>query len=191
VTDFTVLPAELPAPQDDGAAAHLVGLRIPSTALPSTTGGLVDLATLTGATVVYVYPMTGVPGAPQPDGWDLIPGARGCTAEACDFRDHFSELTEAGASAVFGLSTQTSDYQREAMNRLHLPFALLSDATLALADSLTLPTFGAGGMRLYRRLTLIVRGGFIEHVFYPVFPPNTHAAEVIAWLRKFPSTQGR
>jgi peroxiredoxin len=182
VTDFTVLPAGLPAPEDDGGAAHLVGLPMPSIALEVTAGGVVDLATLMGTTVVYVYPMTGVPGVEQPDGWDLIPGARGCTAEACDFRDHFSELRSAGASAVFGLSTQTSEYQREVVDRLHLPFAMLSDEALGLAASLKLPTFEAGGMRLYRRLTLILRGGVIQHVFYPVFPPNTHAAAVISWL---------
>jgi peroxiredoxin len=182
VTDFTVLPAGPPSPKDDGGAAHLVGLPMPSIALTATAGGVVDLATLVGTTVVYVYPMTGVPGVEQPDGWDLIPGARGCTAEACDFRDHFSELRAAGASAVFGLSTQTSEYQREVVDRLHLPFAMLSDEALGLAASLKLPTFEAGGMRLYRRLTLILRGGVIQHVFYPVFPPNTHAAAVISWL---------
>jgi peroxiredoxin len=182
MTDFTVLPVGLPAPEDDGAAAHLVGLRMPASALPSTDRGTIDLAALTGTTVVYVYPMTGVPGVEQPDGWDLIPGARGCTAEACDFRDHFAELRAAGASAVFGLSTQTTEYQREAVDRLHLPFAMLSDAALGLAKSLGLPTFEAGGMRLYRRLTLILRDGVIEHVFYPVFPPDTHAASVTAWL---------
>ena len=182
MTDFTVLPTDLPEPEDDGAATHLSGRRMPSTSLPATDGRVIDLATLTGTSVVYVYPMTGVPGVEQPEGWDLIPGARGCTAEACDFRDHFVELREAGASAVFGLSAQTTDYQREAVDRLHLPFAMISDPALTLAESAGLPAFEAGGMRLYRRLTLIVRGGVIDHVFYPVFPPDTHAVAVVDWL---------
>jgi peroxiredoxin len=182
VTDFTVLPDDLPAPEDDGAAAHLTGRRLPSTVLVSTAGGTIDIAALVGTTVVYVYPMTGVPGIQQPEGWDLIPGARGCTAEACDFRDHFAELRAAGASAVFGISTQSTEYQLEAVERLHLPFAMLSDSALILAESMGLPTFEAGGMRLYRRLTLILRDGVIDHLFYPVFPPDTHASAVIEWL---------
>jgi peroxiredoxin len=182
VTDFTVLPADLPEPRDDGAAAHLVGQVVPSIVFASTADGAVEIAALPGTTVIYVYPMTGVPGVEQPDGWDLIPGARGCTAEACDFRDHFAELRAAGATAVFGLSAQTTDYQLEAVDRLHLPFAMLSDSALRLAESMGLPTFEAGGMRLYRRLTLILRDGVVDHVFYPVFPPDTHAAAVVSWL---------
>jgi peroxiredoxin len=182
MTDYTTLPSDLPRPADDGAADHLAGAPMPSLLLTATDGSAVELGSLSGRTVIYVYPMTGVPGVDQPEGWDLIPGARGCTAEACDFRDHFAELRAAGASAVFGLSSQATDYQREAVERLHLPFGMLADPELRLADILRLPTFEAGGMRLYKRLTLIMRDGVIEHAFYPVFPPNEHAAAVVAWL---------
>jgi peroxiredoxin len=127
--------------------------------------------------------MTGRPGADLPPGWDDIPGARGCTPESCGFRDHHAELLAAGADQVFGLSSQSSDYQAEAVNRLHLPFAMLSDERLALADVLGLPTFTVDGMTLYRRLTMIVTDGVIEHVFYPVFPPDRHAQQVLDWLR--------
>lgn len=186
MTDYATLPDDLPVPADDGAAEHLPGMPVPSATLTATDGSAVDLSTLGGRTIVYVYPMTGVPGVEQPEEWDLIPGARGCTAEACDFRDHFAELHAAGASAVFGLSSQTTDYQREAVARLHLPFGMLSDPELRMADALRLPTFEAGGMRLYTRLTLVLRDGQVEHAFYPVFPPNEHAAAVIAWLRSSP-----
>ena len=155
---------------------------MPSLALASTDGASVDLSTVEGTTVLYLYPMTGRPGVEQPAGWDFIPGARGCTAEACDFRDHFAELRSAGASSVFGLSVQTTAYQREAVERLHLPFAMLSDSELSLAAPLHLPTFEAGGMRLYARLTLIVSDGIIVKAFYPVFPPHEHADEIINWL---------
>ena len=178
------LPDDLPVPEDDGAAAHLIGRDMPSVTLPSTAGAPVDLSALTGArTVLYAYPMTGQPDGTLPsDDWDMIPGARGCTPEACAFRDHHAELNELGAD-VFGLSTQTTDYQREVVERLHLPFDILSDAEFALTDALALPTFEAGGMRLLKRQTLVIRAGRIEHVFYPVFPPDGHAEEVCAWLR--------
>lgn len=176
------LPANLPAPEDDGAAAHLCGMRLPDLALPSTSGGEIVLSSLQSRTVVYVYPMTGRPGVPLPDGWDLIPGARGCTAEACAFRDHHADLRAVGAD-VYGISCQTTEYQQEAVSRLHLPFPLLSDEHLKLAEALRLPTFEAQGMRLYKRLTLVVRAGMIEQVFYPVFPPDAHAEQVLAWLR--------
>lgn len=179
------LPAGLLVPEDDGAARHLPGMRLPDLALPSTTGGQVRLSALTARTVFYVYPMTGRPDVPLPEDWDLIPGARGCTAEACAFRDHYAGLRTAGAG-VFGLSSQTTDYQQEAVSRLHLPFPLLSDERLELAGSLRLPTFEAQGQRLYKRLTLIVRDGVIEHVFYPVFPPDQHAEQVLTWLREHP-----
>jgi len=176
------LPDALPAPEDDGAADHLPGLPMPSLVLAATDGSLVDLSALRGRSIVYFYPMTGVPGVALPEGWDLIPGARGCTPESCGFRDHFAELRAAGASAVFGLSSQTTEYQREAVDRLHLPFAMLSDPEQRLVDALHLPTFDIDGRRLYKRLTLIVRDGVIEHAFYPVFPPNEHAAAIVAWL---------
>lgn len=179
------LPDDLPAPQDDGACAHLVGLPVPAIPLPATDGGRVDLATLPGRTVVYAYPRTGRPDQEPPTGWDSIPGARGCTPESCGFRDHHAELQGLGA-AVFGLSTQDTDYQQEAVVRLHLPFALLSDAGLRFATALRLPTFSVGGMTLIRRLTLVLRDGVIEHVFYPVFPPDTHAEAVVAWLTAHP-----
>jgi peroxiredoxin len=182
MSDYTDLPTGLPIPEDDGAADHLRGMRMPDLVLPATSGIDVNLACLEGAAIVYVYPMTGVPGVPLPEGWDLIPGARGCTPEACGFRDHFAELQAAGATAVFGLSSQTTNYQHEVVERLHLPFAMLSDPGLKLAEALRLPTFEVDGMRLYKRLTLVVRDGLIEHVFYPVFPTDTHAAAVETWL---------
>jgi peroxiredoxin len=176
------LPGELPVPLDDGAASHLPGLPMPDLRLAATTGGTIDISTARSArTVIYVYPMTGRPGVPLPTDWDFIPGARGCTPEACAFRDHYTELRSAGAE-VYGLSSQPPKYQAEAAQRLHLPFALLSDEGMALAGTLRLPTFTVEGMVLYKRLTLIVRAGRIEHVFYPVFPPDCHADEVLAWL---------
>jgi len=184
---FEQLPADLPVPEDDGAADHLTGLPMPSLALPATTGGTVDLTEVTSPrVVVYAYPKTGRPGVPLPDGWDLIPGARGCTPESCDFRDHHGELAALGAG-VFGLSSQSTDYQAEAADRLHLPFTLLSDERFELADALRLPTFTVEGERLYRRLTLVVRDGRVEHAFYPVFPPDGHAEQVLTWLRAHPA----
>jgi peroxiredoxin len=181
---FYGLPANLPVPIDDGACNHLVGLRLPSLPLMSTTGAPVDLAQLPGITVVYCYPRTGAPGEDVPEGWDLIPGARGCTPQSCAFRDHFQELRQTGAASVFGLSTQTSSYQGEAVERLHLPFALLSDADLAFTQALHLPTFEFAGMTLIKRLTLIIVDGEIIKVFYPVFPPDQNAVEVLGWLSK-------
>lgn len=179
---YTDLPADLPVPQDDGACDHLVGRRLPSLRLPATTGGSVDLAALPpGRSVVFVYPMTGTPGVALPEGWNDIPGARGCTPQTCAIRDLHREFAMRGV-AVFGLSSQTPEAQREAAARLHLPYALLSDAEHRLADALGLPTFEAGGLRLIRRLTLIVREGTIEHVIYPVFPPDRSADDVLAWL---------
>jgi peroxiredoxin len=183
---YTSLPTDLPAPEDDGAADHLVGLIVPAIALPSTDGGQVDVAKLKGQTVLYAYPKTGIPGQALPDGWDAIPGARGCTPEACAFRDHFAELKGAGADHVFGLSTQSTNYQKELHDRLHLPFPILSDAKLDFAGALGLPTFEAWGDALLKRITLIIRDATIEHVFYPVFPPDGHAQEVMAWLRAHP-----
>jgi peroxiredoxin len=176
------LPEDLPVPVDDGACDHLPGMLLPGVTLASTAGGSVNLAELSGLTVVYAYPRTGEPDKDPPPGWDAIPGARGCTPQSCAFRDHYQELRARGAGAVFGLSTQTTDYQREAVERLHLPFALLSDADLAFARALRLPTFEVAGMTLIKRLTLIVVDGRIAHVFYPVFPPDRNAADVLGWL---------
>lgn len=185
--DSHTLPDDLPVPIDDGAADHLSGVPMPTLTLPTSTGGDLSLGGLHGRTVIYVYPLTGRPGVDLPDGWDAIPGARGCTSEACDFRDHFGELREAGAQAVYGLSSQTVTYQSEVMKRLRLPFPMLSDERFRLADALDLPTFEAPGEgRLYSRLTMIVADGRIEHVFYPVFPPNTHAQQVLEWVQGNP-----
>jgi peroxiredoxin len=184
------LPQGIPAPTDDGAADHLPGMRLPSVPLSSTSGGTVDLSALSEATVVYCYPMTGRPDRDLPQGWDEIPGARGCTPQSCSFRDHHAELRELGAR-VFGLSTQSTGYQREAVVRLHLPFELLSDEDLAFAGALSLPTFEADGMILIKRLTLVLEDGRIEKVFYPVFPPGKNADEVLAWLRRQRSGEDR
>jgi peroxiredoxin len=182
-TDFFPLPKDLPVPIDDGAAAHLVGIALPNVSLVSTNGTNINIRELTGRWVIYVYPMTGRPGVPLPDGWDGIPGARGCSPQSCNFRDHYAEL-KALHTGVFGLSTQRSQYQQEARDRLHLPFQLLSDSGLQLKDALRLPTFTVAGMELYKRLTLVSLDGYIKKVFYPVFPPDKNADEVLTWLRE-------
>jgi peroxiredoxin len=185
MTDFP-LPLNLPEPVDDGAAAHLTGAHVPRISLRSTAGKLIDLSNLNAPrTVIYCYPMTGVPGKPLPEGWDMIPGARGCTPQTCGFRDHYQKLSQLRAE-VFGLSTQTTDYQLEMARRLHLPFEVLSDADFKLTTALRLPTFDVDGTRLLKRLTLIISSGKIEHVFYPVFPPNESANEVLRWLKSHP-----
>ena len=176
------LPKDLPRPADDGAAAHLPGMGLPALVLPATDGTNVDLAALPGRVVIYVYPMTGRPGVPLPEGWDGIPGAKGCTPQSCGFRDHYAELKSLNAR-VFGLSAQTTEYQKEARDRLQLPFELLSDSTMRLKQALHLPTFTVAGMELFRRLTLVVENGRIRKVFYPVFPPDRNVEEVLAWLR--------
>jgi len=182
VTDFP-LPPNLPRPVDDGAASHLRDMLMASISLRSTENRMVNLSELNGPrTVIYCYPMTGVPGKPLPEGWDMIPGARGCTPQTCGFRDHYQELLRFDI-AVSGLSTQTPEYQREMADRLHLPFEILSDAEFKLCEALRLPTFEVDGMRLLKRLTMIVRSGRIEHDFYPVFPPNESADEVLRWVR--------
>lgn len=178
--------SKIPAPEDDGAARHLTGMTLPSLTLVSTTGAGVNLSALRGRTVLFVYPMTGRPGVALPDGWDQIPGARGCTPQACAFRDHFAELKAAGANSVFGLSTQSSDEQREAAARLHLPFPLLSDAKLVLATALNFPHMTVEGRSMLKRMALIIDDGRISHVFYPVFPPDRNAADVLAWLKEHP-----
>ena len=185
--NYEQLPANLPVPEDDGAAAHLAGAAMPSITLTATTGEAVDLSRLGPRAIVYVYPMTGTPGVPLIDGWDQIPGARGCTPESMGFRDNFEELAGLGAQ-IFGLSVQSTAEQAEAVARLGLPFPLLSDSGLVLADRLRLPTFrAADGVVRYRRLTLVLNPGRIERVFYPVFPPDRHAAEVLGWLREHPA----
>ena len=185
MTGYSSLPPDLPAPEDDGAADHLTGRELPAVVLESTIGDPVDLAVTARAAdtlVLYVYPRTGTPGEPLPDGWDAIPGARGCTPENCSFRDHAADLAALGAH-VHGVSAQPVDEQRAFAERERMPFALLNDSPLSLERELGLPTFDAGGMTLYRRLTLIARGGRIARVFYPIFPPDTHVDDVLAALR--------
>jgi len=181
--DPTVLPPDLPVPVDDGAALHLTGMRMPAITLAATGGSPVDLSKLEGRTVVYAYPRTGRPGQPLIEGWNAIPGARGCTPQSCGFRDHFAELRGLGVAHLYGLSTQDTDYQHEVVVRLHLPFAILSDEKFALTRALRLPTFEAGGLTLLKRLALVIDDGVIAKVFYPVFPPDRSAQEVADWLR--------
>jgi peroxiredoxin len=185
MTSSTAAPdwSQIPAPQDDGAAAHLPGRVLPSVPLSATDGATIDLAALPGRTVVYAYPRTGRPDRANPEGWDMIPGARGCSPQSCAFRDHHAALRALGVAHLFGLSTQDTAYQQEAAARLHLPFALLSDAGLTLTAALDLPTFETEGMTLLKRLTLVIDAGRITHVFYPVFPPDENASAVVAWLK--------
>lgn len=180
--DIHTLPADLPVPEDDGAADHLLGAAVPAIALTATAGETVRLDELDGRTVLFCYPRTGRPDEELPPGWNQIPGARGCTPEACAFRDAHAQFTDLGAR-VLALSTQPPDYQREMAERLHLPFPVLSDESLELTNALGLPTFETSGMTLLKRLTLVIDDGRVTHVFYPVFPPDTHAAEVLSWLR--------
>ena len=177
------LPKDLPVPQDDGACDHLTGMNLPAIMLRSTRGRTVDLSKLKGTTVVYIYPRTGRPDQELPTGWNAIPGARGCTPQSCSFRDHYQELKTLGVAELFGLSTQDNAYQREAAERLHLPFELLSDEKLEFAHALKLPTFEVDGMKLIKRITLIARDGKIRKVFYPVFPPDKNAGDVSEWLK--------
>ncbi len=189
--DYSSLPPDLPVPQDDGAADHLPGLVLPSLSLPSGGGGDADLAELAaGRLVAYVYPRTGTPGESLPSGWDDIPGARGCTPQSCAYRDSLAEFARLGAGVV-GISAQTIAEQAEFAAREHIPFPLLSDAGLRLAAALDLPTFAVDGLRLYRRLTFVAEAGRIVKAFYPVFPPDRNAAEVLTWLaeRPAPGTQ--
>jgi len=182
--DPTLLPPDIPVPQDDGGARHLVGMKLPDVALVATSGPEVNLSKLKGRAVVYIYPRTGVPGVDAPPGWDDIPGARGCTPQSCGFRDHFAELKALGVAHVYGLSTQDTAYQREAAERLHLPFQILSDAGFKLTHALGLPTFTTSGMTLLERMALVIDDGTIGKAFYPVFPPDKNAEEVIAWMRR-------
>ncbi|WP_104138594.1 MULTISPECIES: peroxiredoxin [unclassified Cryobacterium] len=178
----------LPTPIDDGAGDHLFGLHLPDVALASTSGGQVSITNIsTGRWIMFIYPRTGVPGQEEPIGWADIPGAKGCTAEACSFRDSLVELQEAGAHSVIGLSVQSSAYQREAVKRLHLPYPLLSDQQGRLAETLNLPTFAVAGLTLLKRMTLVIDGETIRHVFYPVFPAEDHADQVRDWLHANPA----
>ena len=181
--DPRILPPDLPVPEDDGAADHLPGRELPALSLPSTRGPLDLRDAAAGTLVLYIYPRTGQPGEPLPDGWDATPGARGCTPQSCAFRDHRAELAALGATVV-GMSAQTLADQEEFAEREHIQYPLISDPDLQLAGALALPTFEIAGMRLYRRITLIARAGRIDQVFYPVFPPDRNAADVVAWLSR-------
>jgi peroxiredoxin len=180
--DIHTLPDDLPVPEDDAAADHLLDAVVPSVELPATSGEPIDVGRLSGRTVLFAYPRTGRPDQELPPGWNAIPGARGCTPEACGFRDAHSQFADLGAR-VLALSTQSADYQREMAERLHLPFPVLSDEDLRFTTALGLPTFETSGWTLLRRLTLVIDDGRVTHVFYPVFPPDAHAAEVLSWLR--------
>lgn len=179
--------SKIPAPIDDGAAAHLVGMKVPAVALSATDGTTVTLASLRGRVVLFAYPRTGEPGKiGLVDDWDMIPGARGCTPQTCAFRDLFKELKDAGAQHVFGISTQDTEYQRAMVERLHVPFQILSDSALALTRALRLPAMDVAGLTLIKRLALIIDDATITQVFYPVFPPDRNAGDVLAWLQANP-----
>lgn len=180
--------SKIPAPTDDGGARHLIGMKLPPISLLATDDNSVTLSALSGRTVVFGYPRTGEPGKiALVDDWDMIPGARGCTPQTCSFRDLFAELKAAGANHVFGLSTQSNAYQSEMAGRLHLPFPVLSDEKLALTRALNLPTMEVAGLTMIKRLVLILDDGSITHVFYPVFPPDRSASDVLAWLKDNPA----
>jgi len=179
--------SKIPATTDDGAARHLADATVPPVALAATDGSTVTLATLKGRIVVFAYPRTGEPGkASLVDDWDIIPGARGCTPQTCAFRDLFADLKRAGAKAVFGLSTQSTAYQHEMVERLHVPFAVLSDENLELTKAMRLPTMDVAGQTLIKRLALVIDDARISKVFYPVFPPDSNAGDVLAWLQANP-----
>lgn len=186
MTNLSQLPSDLPVPQDDGAADHLVGMALPAISLSSTTSIQFPLRKVKGRLVIYCYPMTGQPNVALPDGWDQIPGARGCTPQSCAFRDHYQELRSLGAEVV-GLSVQSTEYQQEMADRLHLPFPVLSDDSYQLQRALQLPTFVAAGMTLLKRLTLIVNNGVIEAVHYPIFPSDSDPAWVVNYLKNNPA----
>ena len=182
MTNLNQLPTDLPVPQDDGACNHLVGMPLPNVALLATDGSMVNLSQLAGRLVIYCYPMTGQPNVPLPEGWDQIPGARGCTPQSCAFRDHYQELQALHAN-LFGLSVQSTEYQREMATRLHLPFQVLSDEQYQFQKALNLPTFVAAGMTLLKRVTLISHQGRIEAVHYPIFPSDSDPAWVLNYLK--------
>jgi peroxiredoxin len=182
MTNLNQLPTDLPVPQDDGACNHLVGMPLPNVALLATDGSMVNLSQLAGRLVIYCYPMTGQPNVPLPEGWDQIPGARGCTPQSCAFRDHYQELQALNAN-VFGLSFQSTEYQREMATRLHLPFQVLSDEQYQFQKALNLPTFVAAGMTLLKRVTFISHQGRIEAVHYPIFPSDSDPAWVLDYLK--------
>jgi peroxiredoxin len=182
MTNINQLPVDLPTPKDDGGASHLVGMSLPNLSLMATSGKKFDLKAIQGWLVIYCYPMTGRPNVALPEGWDQIPGARGCTPQSCSFRDHYKDLQVLGAK-VIGLSVQTTEYQKEMADRLHLPFPVVSDVNYQFQKALNMPTFVAAGMTLLKRVTLITNNGVIEAVHYPIFPSDSDPAWVIDYLR--------
>jgi len=182
MTNFNQLPADLPIPQDDGSTNHLKGMQLPNISLDTTTGKPINFSDLKGTLVIYCYPMTGRPNVALPDGWDQIPGARGCTPQSCSFRDHYQELQAFGAQ-VLGLSVQSTEYQKEMADRLHLPFPIVSDVSYQFQKALNMPTFIVAGMTLLKRVTLIANHGVIEAVHYPIFPSDSDPAWVINYLK--------
>ena len=182
MTNFSELPADLPIPQDDGLSDHLKGMKLPKVVLEASDGRMIELSAIKGRLVIYCYPMTGRPNVPLPDGWDQIPGARGCTPQSCAFRDHYQELQSLGAE-VIGLSVQTTEYQKEMVDRLHLPFPVVSDANYQFQKALNMPTFVTAGMTLLKRVTLVANHGVIEVVHYPIFPSDSDAAWVLDYLK--------
>lgn len=186
MTNLSQLPTDLPIPQDDGCANHLKGMRLPNVSLNATNGSTVHFGDIKGKLVIYCYPMTGQPNIALPDGWDQIPGARGCTPQSCSFRDHYQELQALGAD-LMGLSVQTTKYQKEMVDRLHLPFPVVSDVNYQFQKALNMPTFVAAGMILLKRVTLIANNGVIEAVHYPIFPSDGDPAWVINYLKSHQS----
>jgi peroxiredoxin len=184
MTNLTQLPSDLPIPEDDGSTDHLKGMKLPQVLLKATNGETINLGNIQGRLVIYCYPMTGQPNVALPDGWDQIAGARGCTPQSCSFRDHYQDLKNLGAK-VIGLSVQTSEYQKEMADRLHLPFPVVSDVDYQFQKALNMPTFVAGGMTLLKRVTLITNYGVIEGVHYPIFPSDSDAAWVMDYLKKY------
>ncbi len=186
MTNFNQLPADLPIPQDDGSTNHLRGMKLPNVSLNTTNGKSINFGDIKGRLVIYCYPMTGQPNVPLPEGWDQIPGARGCTPQSCAFNDHYQELQALGVEVV-GLSVQSTEYQKEMADRLHLPFPVVSDANYQFQKALNLPTFITAGMTLLKRVTLITNNGVIETVHYPIFPSNSDPAWVIDYLNNHPA----
>ena len=182
MTNFHELPADLPVPLDDGLTVHLKGMKLPKVVMAATNGKMVEISSIKGKLVIYCYPLTGRPNVPLPEGWDQIPGARGCTPQSCAYRDHYQELQSLGAQ-LLGLSVQATDYQKEMAERLHLPFPVVSDANYEFQKALNMPTFLAGGMTLLKRVTLIANNGVIEAVHYPIFPSDSDAAWVVDYLK--------
>ncbi len=183
MTNVYEIPPNLPIPENDGSTNHLRGLRLPNISLKATDGSTVSFGNISNRLVIYCYPMTGQPNVALPDGWDQIPGARGCTPQSCSFRDHYQELQALGAEVVV-LSVQTTEYQKEMVDRLQVPFPVVSDSDYQFQKALNMPTFMAAGMTLLKRVTLIANHGVIEAVHYPIFPSDSDPGWVIDYLKR-------